>query len=209
MRIGILGGTFDPIHLGHIRPAQEVKQQLGLDSIWLMPNHFPPHKQGTHSSTQTRLDMARQVCESLEGFELCDIEAKRHTPSYTVTTLKTLTAQYPEHSFAFIMGMDSFLSLPSWHKWQALFELADIVVCQRPGWHLPPGHPMTSLLLARGAQPSSLYDARRGRIFSINITPQPFSSTRVREQLQQGLDVGDALLPITLAYIQRHGLYRP
>lgn len=210
MRIGILGGTFDPIHYGHIRPAMEVKASLKLDKILLMPNHIPPHKNTTHSSTAQRLEMVAQVCEALTGFELCDIEAKRDSPSYTVVTLQQLSRLYPDDELFFIMGMDSFIHLQSWHKWQQLFELANIVVCQRPGWHLAEGHPMLHELNVRHASLEALShsnEPQHGRIFTVDISPQDISSTQIRSQLAMGEIPQDALLPVTLNYIQKQRLY--
>lgn len=213
MRIGILGGTFDPIHYGHIRPAMEVKLALGLDKILLMPNHIPPHKQQPHSTTAQRLDMVADVCTKLDNFELCDIEAKRNSPSYTVVTLEQLRKQYPHDELFFIMGMDSFIHLQSWHKWQQLFEYSNLVVCQRPGWQLASGHPMQQVLseryeaidaLKKTTQPQS---PLLGRIFTVDITAQDISSTQIRSQLSQGEIPQDALMPTTLNYIKKQRLY--
>ncbi|GIU18334.1 MULTISPECIES: nicotinate-nucleotide adenylyltransferase [unclassified Shewanella] len=210
MKIGILGGTFDPIHFGHIRPAQEVKQQLNLDEVWLMPNHIPPHKLSTHVSTQDRLAMAQLVCDQLSGFKLCDIEVKRETPSYTAQTLSQLTAQHPEHQFYFIMGMDSFLSLNKWYQWQQLFNLCHIVVCKRPGWELTDNDPIHTLLKLHLSKQSasSSHQACVGEIFMVDVTEQDISSTEIRQLLQQGKI--PASLPQTIqAYIQNNQLYLP
>lgn len=208
MKIGILGGTFDPIHFGHIRPAQEIKQQLNLDEVWLMPNHIPPHKSGTHVSSEDRLAMTQLVCEQLPHFKLCDIEAKRDTPSYSAMTLAQLRKIHPQHEFYFIMGMDSFLSFTRWHKWQQLLQLCHLVVCKRPGWHLAPHDPMQSVLKPR------LHDITKptaepfGRILMVDITEQDISSTRVRQQLMQGM-MPSAELPASIQdYIQHNRLYR-
>lgn len=215
MRIGILGGTFDPIHYGHIRPAIEVKYALALDKILLMPNHIPPHKQQPNLTTAQRLKMVADVCSQLDGFELCDIEAKRDTPSYTVITLEQLKALHPKDELFFIMGMDSFIQLQSWHEWQRLFDFAHLVVCQRPGWQLDAEHPMQQILTAR-SQAQALAEhaanpAHRngGQIFPVTITPQDISSTHIREQLAKGEIPADLLMPVTLDYIQNQRLYLP
>ncbi|AVI66812.1 nicotinic acid mononucleotide adenylyltransferase [Shewanella sp. WE21] len=216
MRIGILGGTFDPIHYGHIRPAIEVKQALALDKILLMPNHIPPHKQQPNLTTTQRLKMVADVCQQLDGFALCDIEAKRDTPSYTVVTLEQLKSLHPEDELFFIMGMDSFIQLKSWHEWQRLFDFAHLVVCQRPGWQLDAEHPMQQILTARSQAPqgtvegctSSLHK-NCGQIFPVAITPQDISSTLIREQLAKGEIPADLLMPVTLDYIQNQRLYLP
>lgn len=208
MQIGILGGTFDPIHYGHIRPTIEVKHALALDKILLLPNHIPPHKQAPNLSTQQRLTMVNDVCQQINGFELCDIEAKRNTPSYTVLTLELLKAQYPHDSLYFIMGMDSFIHLPNWYQWQRLFELAHIVVCQRPGWQLSPDSVMQQVLQQRQVtadSPTPL--AAHGLIFPVTVTEQAISSTQIRAALAKGNIPHDALMPVTLDYIQKQQLY--
>ncbi|MCL1050662.1 nicotinate-nucleotide adenylyltransferase [Shewanella abyssi] len=205
MKIGILGGTFDPIHFGHIRPAIEVQQRLKLDEVWLMPNHIPPHKNGTHVSTDDRLAMAQAACDQFPQLKLCAIEANRDTPSYTVTTLAVLKQQYPMHEFYFLMGMDSFLGLQSWYQWQSLFDLCHIVVCQRPGWQLSIQHPMQTVLTERSAKTATI--SKTGAIFPVSITEQPFSSTQIRTDLSQGISVNDALPSSVQLYIKQHRLY--
>lgn len=208
MKVGILGGTFDPIHFGHIRPALEVKQQLALDEVWLMPNHIPPHKQGTHVSTQDRLAMAQLICDELAGFKVCDIEAKRQTPSYTAKTLSQLNQLFPEYEFYFIMGMDSFLSLNKWYQWQQLFGLCHIAVCKRPGWQLTDQEPIQALLkhhLHNSDKPST---AGTGEIFLLDVAQQDISSTAIRQQLQQG-NIPATTMPKSIQeYIQQHQLYQ-
>ena len=202
MRIGLLGGTFDPIHYGHIRPALEVKQTLGLDNIWLMPNHIPPHKKGV-SAAKHRLAMVQQVCDAYDEFDLCRIEIETDTPSYSVKTLEALTQQYPEHHFVFIMGTDSLLSLPTWYQYQKLFELCDIAVMQRP-------HYLTSThseLQSRYFPSADINKSTRGRIFQIQVLQQPFSSTQVRKSFRDNQQTSLALLPETEAYIKRMKLY--
>ena len=213
-KVGLLGGTFDPIHYGHIRPALDVMHQLGLDEVWLMPNRIPPHKQGTHTSTQHRLAMVQLVCDSAPQLQLCDIEVKpkdnpdtRTMPSYTVNTLIELRSLYPSHQFAFIMGMDSFVSLASWHRWQELLTLADIILCQRPGFSLPKDSQMAKYHSAHLAANSDLALATHGRIFSVDVVKQPYSSTSVRQRLVQNLPVDDAVPREVIQYIQRHKLY--
>jgi nicotinate-nucleotide adenylyltransferase len=213
MRIGILGGTFDPIHFGHIRPALEVKAKLQLDSIWLMPNHIPPHKQATNTSTAHRLAMVSRVCDIYPELVLCDIEIRRDTPSYTVTSLEALTQAYPEHEFYFIMGMDSFMQLESWYRWQDLFNLCHIVLCQRPGWTLDDESNMAKLLGDRSnirpeiEQKTGLKQNKTGYIFPVEIAEQDVSSTEIREKIRQGDDLSQLLAPSIIAYIKGNNLY--
>lgn len=213
MKIGILGGTFDPIHFGHINPLLEVKQALDLEQIWLMPNHIPPHKLSPNSTTEHRLAMANLVCKQYPQFTLCDIEAKRDTPSYSVTTLKALRKTHPQDHLLFIMGMDSFINLPSWHQWQQLLKLCHIVVCKRPRWHIEDNPQMQRLLERHVGDKASLDSADlkgqySGLIIPVNITEQPYSSTDIRAQLAAHQLADDALPKVVNDYITRHSLYR-
>ncbi|MEC4728721.1 nicotinate-nucleotide adenylyltransferase [Shewanella sp. D64] len=208
MRIGILGGTFDPIHFGHIRPAIEVKQLLNLDKIWLMPNHIPPHKTTPSVNTQHRVEMAQLVCDQYAEFELCDIEVNRQTPSYLVTTLEQITLNNPDDEFYFIMGMDSLITLTNWYKWQSLFTLCHLVVCQRQGWNLAPDNAIFNEYQTRLASPQAITAQKSGLIIPIKVTPQAYSSTEIRQQLSQGSTPTDALPNIISEYIKDKNLYQ-
>jgi nicotinate-nucleotide adenylyltransferase len=211
MRIGILGGTFDPIHLGHINPALDVKQQLNLDQIWLMPNHISPLKNTTVVSSHHRLEMVKLICQQYPEFELCDIEINRNTPSYSATTLSLLRQQHPKDEFFFIMGMDSFIQLPLWYQWQSLFTLCHIALCQRPGWAMDTHSEMTKQLLLRQAAASYLDSpshATHGKIFCINSQLVDISSTEIRQRLAENIDISAVLLQTTTDYIRQHKLYR-
>ncbi|MCE9679018.1 nicotinate-nucleotide adenylyltransferase [Shewanella sp. AS1] len=215
MRIGILGGTFDPIHFGHIRPALAVQQALTLDQLWLMPNHIPPHKAQPNSNSAHRLAMAQLVCEQYPPFSVCDIEINRESPSYSVVTLQTLRERHPKDQLLFIMGMDSFIKLPSWYQWQRLLELCHIVVCRRPGWTLTDHPQMMQLLEKHRGEPALLDDpnALHGAIFQVEIAEQPYSSTALRALLTESDEVTNqaqlakALPADVWDYIKRHRLY--
>lgn len=206
MHIGILGGTFDPLHFGHIRPAQTVLNTLALDEIWLMPNNIPPHKKLPVVATQDRLNMVQQTCDTLPHFTLCDLEAKRDLPSYTVTSLERLNAQYPEHTFYFLMGMDSFLSLPKWYQWQSLFTLCHLVICQRPNHTLAPTEQIFTEYQKRLAKTKDMQQ-KSGLIYHVDIETEPYSSSQIRQQLSIGQLDKTALPAPVYQYIKDHNLY--
>ncbi len=208
MRIGILGGTFDPIHFGHIRPALEVRDKLNLDRVWLMPNHIPPHKASTCVSTEQRLEMVQLVCDQYDEFDLCDIEAKRDTPSYLVTTLKQLRGEHPNDEFYFIMGMDSLVSLPTWYEWRSIFTLCHIVVSQRHGWCLNPDSAVYEEYEHRLTPTNQIPPQSTGLIIPIEIAPQPYSSTEIRHQLFNGIIPENALPSKIIKFIQHNSLYQ-
>ncbi|MEI6858423.1 MAG: nicotinate (nicotinamide) nucleotide adenylyltransferase [Shewanella sp.] len=208
MRIGILGGTFDPIHFGHIRPALEIKSQLNLDSIWLMPNHSPPHKTSTVVSTEQRLAMVELICQEYSEFELCDIEARRKGASYLFTSLTTLRNIHPEHEFFFLIGTDSLVSLTRWYHWQSLFNLCHFVVSPRHGWQLTADMPIFKEYEQRLTDLAQHKSQKTGLIFQVNITPQAYSSTLIRQQLSQGLSPSEALPSQVLEFIIAKKLYQ-
>ncbi|AQS39464.1 nicotinate-nucleotide adenylyltransferase [Shewanella psychrophila] len=208
MRIGILGGTFDPIHFGHIRPALEIKSLLGLDSIWLMPNHIPPHKASPLVNTKQRLAMVELVCQEYKEFKLCDIEARRSGPSYLFTTLEELNKIYPEHEFFFLIGTDSLVSLPSWYHWQSLFNLCHFVVSTRKGWRLTSDMPIFKEYEQRLTTLGQFKSQKSGLIFQVDITPQAYSSTQIRQQVSQGLSPSDAVPRQVLKFIAEKNLYQ-
>lgn len=190
MKIGILGGTFNPIHYGHIRPALSVKQQLNLDGIWLMPNALPPHKNIGTIGVQHRLAMVKLACQQIPEFAVCDIEINPQSalnqhnhslPSYTVNTLSLLKQQYPSHQFTFIMGTDSLINLDKWYQWQQLFDLCNIAVCSRPNFSANISSLSTDIS-SRISQSIStkILKQDNGVIHLLNVPPQAFSSTDLR-----------------------------
>ncbi|MCL1123815.1 nicotinate-nucleotide adenylyltransferase [Shewanella surugensis] len=207
MHIGILGGTFDPLHFGHIRPAQTVLKTLALDEIWLMPNHIPPHKNSPIVTAQDRLNMVKQTCDTLNQFTLCDLEAKRSTPSYTVISLEQLQLNHPEHNFYFLMGMDSFLSIPKWYHWETLFNLCHLVICQRQNNILSPNESIFTEYTKRLTK-NKISQQKSGLIYHVDIEKQPYSSSEIRQQLSQGIMDKSALPAPVYQYIKEHHLYQ-
>ncbi|QTE83335.1 nicotinate-nucleotide adenylyltransferase [Shewanella algae] len=215
MRIGLMGGTFDPVHYGHLKPAAEVKARLELDKLWLLPNHIPPHKAKATASSEQRLAMLKLACGEFPDMDICDIELKRNAPSYSVATLEALQQAFPGAEFQFIMGTDSLLSLPSWHQWQRLFSLCNLVVCQRPDWHLPKDAEIQTELAQRGCSVTQALAARdkgqhqSGKIISLSVEPQPFSSTVIRRAIAAGdINACRAAMPkAVLEYIVANRLY--
>ncbi|MEA3544233.1 MAG: nicotinate (nicotinamide) nucleotide adenylyltransferase, partial [Thermodesulfobacteriota bacterium] len=135
MRIGLLGGTFNPIHFGHLHIAEEVFGRCNLDQIWFVPTGKPPHKQlAGEVSFAHRLAMVEAALSAYRFFHSCDIEGRRGGTSYSVETLQQLHAKYPQHDFYFIMGLDSFQDIGLWKDYSHLFEFAHIVVTARPGF---------------------------------------------------------------------------
>jgi len=187
--MGVFGGTFDPIHYGHLRTAYEMLQALRFDEVRFLPCGHPPHRQATAASAHLRLEMVRAATAGQPGFVVDDREIERQGPSYSVDTLSALRTEFPSRSMGLIIGMDAFLHLPKWHRWQDILELAHIVVAHRPGWRAPDMGPLGELLTDRGThRVSDLHNAPAGHIFVHDVTQLEISSSHIRELVKSGRD---------------------
>ncbi len=138
MKIGILGGTFNPIHIAHLRIAEEVRDRFGLAKVVFVPAATPPHKPLAEDLPFAgRYEMVRRAIEGNPFFDLSDIEGKRGGKSYSIDTLHAFRSEHPEDEFFFIIGSDSFLDIGSWHEYAAIFSLCNIVVAERPEARVP------------------------------------------------------------------------
>jgi nicotinate-nucleotide adenylyltransferase len=214
--IGILGGTFDPIHYGHLRLAQELAEGLDLREVRFIPAGWPPHRTQPFASVQQRLDMARLGIAGNPLFALDEREIFKPTPSYTVETLLDLRRETgAAQPLCLFMGTDAFLGLASWHRWQALFALAHIVVAQRPGFSglgraaaTMPAELRDQLNRRLANAPEALAAAPAGAIFVQPITALDISATQLRETLAAGRSPRYLLPDAVLDYIQTNGLYK-
>ena len=187
--MGIFGGTFDPIHYGHLRTAYELLSTLRLPEMRFMPAGNPPHRNATFASNEQRLDMVRAATAGQPGFTVDDREMRREGPSYTVETLAELRAEAPHRPLCLVVGMDAFLGLPKWHRWRDLLSLAHLVVAHRPGWRAPSMGPLGELLVDHGTGTvSDLHDLVAGRIYIHAVTQLEISSTDVRALIGAGRD---------------------
>ena len=187
--IGIFGGTFDPIHYGHLRTAFELLQSLALPEMRFMPAGNPPHRDETVASNAQRLQMVRAAVAGQPGFTVDDREMRKRGPSYSVDTLAELRAEHPARPLCLIVGMDAFLGLPTWHQWRELLTLAHLVVAHRPGWRAPTMGPLGSMLVDRGSgSVRDLHQSLGGRIYIHAVTQLEISSTEVRGLIGAGRD---------------------
>jgi len=210
--IAILGGTFDPIHNGHIIPAQHVAQWLGVNQVSLMPTHLPPHKSTVSATATQRVDMVKLVCENNHLFTCDQRELNRTSLSYTVETLKEIKQEQPEQSIFFIIGMDSLLTFQQWYQWQEILTLCHLVVNCRPD------HSSNNLsnglkLLLKQHEISiktdllSL-DKNAGYIIFPPEISCDVSSTLIRSRIKEGVDCQKLIPENVLNYINQHQLYR-
>jgi nicotinate-nucleotide adenylyltransferase len=210
--VGILGGTFDPVHVGHLRAAIEIREALDLAEVRLVPAHVPPHRPQPAASAAHRLAMLRLAVRGVSGLAVDDRELRREGPSYTVDTLAGLREELGRRPLCLLVGDDAFRGLPTWHRWQALFELAHVVVMQRPlpaaaSASLPA--PLATVLHARLANgPQALALAPAGCVLQQAIPPLDVSATRIRALLRAGHSARFLVADGCLRYIRDHHLYK-
>lgn len=208
--IALLGGTFDPLHYGHIYSAEHAARSLGLDHVVLLPAHIPPHKTSTGANSQQRLTMLKTFVNQVEtqqaqqtpsgtdadgdscerlNFTIDERELNAEQTSYTIHTLRAMKAEYPQQKIFFIIGMDSLLSFTRWHLWQEILTLCHLVVNTRPGSELNTEalDKQTQQLLSNHQAQSTqeLYQTEAGKIFFTKPITQNISSTELRQSLKQ------------------------
>ena len=187
--LGLFGGTFDPIHFGHLRTAFELQQALKLGELRFLPTGNPPHRDSTQADAAQRLAMVRAAVADQPGFTVDDREVRRTGPSYSVDTLTELRAEFPQRSICLLLGMDAFLGLPTWHRWTEIFDLAHVVVAPRPGWKAPTQGPLGEAMVDRGTGGvRDLHASRAGRIYVHAVTQLEISSTELRQLIASGGD---------------------
>jgi len=187
--IGIFGGTFDPIHFGHLRTAFELMQVLELEELRFVPAGDPPHRDAPLVAASLRLAMVRAAIAGQPGFLADDREVRREGPSYTVTTLAELRAEFPQRPICLVVGMDAFLGMDRWHKWRDILRLAHVAVAHRPGWRAPTEGVLGQLLSERGTdRVADLREAGAGCVFVHPVTQLEISSTDLRNIIVNGRD---------------------
>lgn len=204
-RIGIFGGTFDPVHIAHLRTAIELREALGLDSVNLLPCHKPSHRGAPGASTEHRIRMLELSIVSVERLQIDRREAERDSPSYSVDTLSSYREEYPAASLLLFMGMDAFNHFCSWHRWQRILELAHLVVVDRPGSVLEGAE--AQLLAQRQVEKTAQPQAIAGSILLQSVTQFDVSATRIRQLVSQNRDISYLVTDEVGRYITENRLY--
>lgn len=219
-RIGVFGGTFNPIHRGHVTVAEDVLQQLDLDHIYVTPCALPPHKiQGPLASAEDRAEMARLALLGHSDITVSHIEIDRRVPSYTIDTLREFRATQGETTaLNFIVGVDAFLEIHTWKSYQRLFDLSAFILMTRP----EPGKIPFSLVplaidyvrhhisdgYALASNGRTLVHPEKKAIYLAPVTPITIASTQIRDRVRHGEPIGQWVSPAVAEYIDNKGLYR-
>lgn len=196
-KLGVLGGSFNPIHLGHVALAQQARQQMGLDEVVLIPTGTPPHKPEGLAPAADRLAMASLAVAGHPHLRVSDMEVNRQGVSYTVDTLRELSAQQPDTALSLIIGADSLLDLKGWRTPEVILGMASLIVWHRPGYKPQAVEACAGFWQAQGA-----------RIAMLSLTGPDLSSTQIRSRLSQGQPVDGLVPPQVAAYLGEKGLYR-
>ena len=206
-RIGLFGGTFDPVHFGHLRPALELAEAYALEVLYLLPAHRPAHRGPTGASSAQRIAMLEAAVRDVPRLAVDTREARRERPSYTVDTLAELRAERPAATLLFFLGRDAFAGFAGWHRPDDILALANLVVVERPGEPLPAA---AEALIRRQRERSGrhIVDGRAGVIERADVTQLAISATDIRRRVATGRNPRFLLPDAVRGYISDSGLYR-
>lgn len=206
--VGLFGGTFDPVHYGHLRMALEFKQCLGLGEMRLLPCHLPPHREMPGRSSEDRAAMVRLAVADCPQLQVDERELNRNEPSYTVETLAEIRRELgAEVSLCWCVGMDSLVNLNRWHRWQELLDVAHLVVAARPGWNLPEEGEVAEWYRRHQVSTQELHSRPGGGVVVVEQSLLDISATNIRELIAAGQS-SEFLLPDAVRrYIEDNRLY--
>ncbi len=206
--IGILGGTFDPVHFGHLRPALEIAETFSLNELRFIPSARPPHRWQPVASAQHRLEMVKRAIADTPGFVLDEREYLRPGSSYTVDTLQSIRDEVADTPLLMLLGQDAFESFTQWHDWKKILTLTHIVVSSRPGFrHEKQDWMQDRLLESRRDMQKQMQQTASGHICFCDVTQLDISATTIREQLVSGKSPRYLLPRSVEHYIHEHQLY--
>jgi nicotinate-nucleotide adenylyltransferase len=219
MKLGLLGGSFNPVHHGHLAIARQTREALGLDQILFIPTNHPPHKpNGSLAPAQDRYEMVRLAIASDPSLAISDVEIRRPGKSYSIDTIRLLQQEHGARTqLFFLIGLDAFLDFPSWREPLTLLELCPFVVLSRPGLSF---RSLSTMALLPPIPQASLADLDAGRISQLEVSlgtqrltylqlpPCTVSASDIRSRIRRGLSVANLLPPLVESYILQHHLYQ-
>lgn len=210
--IGVYGGTFDPVHFGHLRPALEVYEAFALSELRFIPCGRPPHRDAPQATPQQRQAMLDAAVAGLPGFRVDDREIRRSGPSYMVDTLRSLQVDMPDSALCLILGMDAFAALHTWHQWREIPTLCNLLVMHRPAFD--PDQVITHEDLQQWVATARLQDrvqfrnSRAGKLMFYPVTQLDISSTAIRNAINERRNVRFLLPDAVISVIEREGIYQ-
>lgn len=205
--IGVFGGTFDPVHNGHLRIALDARELLGLDEVRLIPLAHAVHRDQPETPPQLRLAMLQAAIGGRADLVCDDREMQRQGPSYTVDTLRSLRQDYPAASLCLLLGDDAFAGFAAWREPLEILAIANIAVLQRPGGQPPHGPALAKIL--EGRVTDRLESSRSGQVRFCTVTQLDIASSDIRQRLAAGRSADFLLPPAVIDLIRRHDLYQP
>jgi nicotinate-nucleotide adenylyltransferase len=217
MKVAIFGGTFNPIHYGHLRAAEEVGEQLGLDKVLFVPAGNPPLKTKDIAPARHRFAMVKLAVKDNRFFQLSDIESRLPGKSYTVRTMESLQKENPQVEFSLILGIDAFLDIPNWWRPERLVTLSDFIIISRPGYSFLDLQSSPYIKIKKPIlKDLDAFDieSHRANLFSqkeavlLSLTPLSISSTEIRRLVQLGSSIKYLLPPAVQSYIMNNKLYK-
>jgi nicotinate-nucleotide adenylyltransferase len=206
--IGIFGGTFDPIHYGHLRTALEVREAFGMDEVRFVPCGQPPHRGAPRASADDRLAMLQLALENADPhFRIDDRELRREGPSYMVDTLTTLRTEIPDCPLCLIVGIDAFQGIPAWHRWREIFKLAHVIVMQRP-FDASYADALERVLSQKLVQQrEALHQQASGCIYFQDVSQLAISASAIRDLIRHGRSTQYLLPESVRQFIAEKALY--
>jgi nicotinate-nucleotide adenylyltransferase len=212
-KVGIFGGTFDPIHIAHLRCAEEARELLDLDSILLVPSADPPHKRGRAvTAARHRLAMVRKAAEGHPSFQVSTIEIDRTGLSFTIDTLRQLARSHPHWRVTLLMGIDAFAEIDTWKEYEAIFQEVDLAVLSRPPTPRHKLRALTPVAVRRhfrySHERNSLIHKNGNRVSFLSVSALDISASDIRDRARQGRSIRYLVLPAVERYIERQRLYR-
>ncbi|MHA1000365.1 nicotinate-nucleotide adenylyltransferase [Leclercia pneumoniae] len=207
----LYGGTFDPVHYGHLKPVEVLANLIGLQRVIIMPNNVPPHRPQPEATSEQRKTMLELAIADKPLFRLDERELRRDTPSWTAQTMQAWREeQGPDAPLAFIIGQDSLLSFPSWYQYDTILNNSHLIVCRRPGYPLTMKEEVHQQWLEAHLTPhvDDLHTLPAGKIYLAETPWFDISATQIRQRLQNGQSCAEMLPEAVLRYIQQQGLYQ-